>query len=136
MFDREAREDVDRVGDDEDDCFALQVRVAQRVQDLLEQLDVPVDQIEPALVGLAAKASGDANQIRVGGAVVAAIVDLLIAGDGGAVQQIERLALRHLLVGVEEMNLRDDRGALESESSIAAHASAAADDADFHGSGS
>ena len=64
IVDRQPGEDVDRVGDDEDDRVLLQAGGLERVEDLLEERDVAVDQIEPALVGLAAQAGGDARSGR------------------------------------------------------------------------
>ncbi len=64
--------------------------------------------------------------------VVSAGVDFLIAGDACAVHEIERLALGHLFVGVEEMDFADDGRALERESCVASDSAAAANDADFH----
>ena len=58
--------------------------------------------------------------------------DALIGGQAGAVQQIEGLALGHVLVGVDEANAADDAAALQGVRRHAADQTAAADDADFH----
>ena len=56
VIDRQAGEDIHRVGDDEDDCILLQSRGLEGVKNLLEEADVAIDQIQPALVGLSPQA--------------------------------------------------------------------------------
>ena len=58
--------------------------------------------------------------------------DALVAGQAGAVQQVEGLALGHVLVGVDQAHVADDAAALQGEGRHAADQAAAADDADFH----
>ena len=132
MVDRQPREHVHGIGDDEDDRVLLQPRALERIENLLEERDVAVDQIQPALIRLAAQPGGDADQIRIRAFLVPAGVDLLIAGDAGAVEQIERFALGHLFVGIEDVDFADDAGALQRERRVDPTLSAAADDADFH----
>ncbi len=81
-----------------------------------------------ALLGLAAQPGGDADEIRVGDLLVVPGVDLLIAGHARAVEQVERLARGHLLVGIEDVNFADDAGALKGKRRVATDPSAAADD--------
>ena len=131
VFDGEAGEDVDRVGNDEDDRVLPQADTFERVEDLLEQRDIAVDQIEPAFVRLSAEASGDDHHVAVGAAVVAAGVDFLIAGDAGAVEEVEGLAGGELLVGVEQVDFADDPGTLQGKRRVGADPAAAADDGDF-----
>jgi hypothetical protein len=49
------------------------------------------------------------------------------------VQEVERLALGHVRVGVENLDFGDDARTLQGERGVGADAAAAADDGDFHG---
>ena len=60
----EIRQHVDRVGDDQDDGVLLQPGRLDLAEDVQEELDVAVDQVEAALVGLAAQAGGDHDRRR------------------------------------------------------------------------
>ena len=63
-------------------------------QDAQEQIDVAIDQVEPALVGLAAQAGGDADHVARRHVLVAAGARSAGRPSAGAVQQVERLARR------------------------------------------
>ena len=73
---RQVGQHVDRVRDDEDDRVLLRARGLDLAEDVQEQLDVAVDQVEPALVGLAPEAGGDADEVALG--------DRLVAGRPGS----------------------------------------------------
>ena len=77
-------------------------------------------------------------QIRslVGNVLVAAGGDHLIGHQAGAVQQIERLAGGQLGIDVEQRDLAHDPAGLQGKRRARADQSAAADNADFHGSSS
>ena len=79
-----------------------------------EQLDVAIDQIEPAFVGLAPQAGGDADQIAVGNVFVAAGGDQLIGHQRRAVQQVERLPGGQVGIDVDQRDLADDAAHLQA----------------------
>ena len=58
---RHVRQDVDGVGDDEQDGVRRVLR--QRRHDLPEERDVPVQQVEPGLPGDLARAGGDDGEV-------------------------------------------------------------------------
>ena len=86
IIDRQPGEDVHRIGHDEDDRIFLQARGLERIQNLLEERDIAIDQIEPAFVGLSPQAGGDHDHVAVGAFLVIARIDFLIARDARAVQ--------------------------------------------------
>ncbi len=71
----------------------LQAGRGHLAEDAQEQLDVAIDQVEPALVGLAAQAGGDDDDVALGNRLVAGRADPLIGDQRGAVEQVEGLAL-------------------------------------------
>ncbi len=97
-----------------------------------EQIDVAIDQIEPAFVRLAAQAGRDADHVARRDLLVAAGANHLIGHERAAVQQVERLAGGQLGVDVEQRDLADDAAGLQGKARARADQSAAADDADFH----
>ena len=61
---RQVGQHVDRVRDDQHDRVAsCSPRLADLAQDAEEQIDVAVDQVEPAFVGLAPQAGRDADDV-------------------------------------------------------------------------
>src|SRR5205807_1332709 len=96
-----------------------------------EEIDVAIDEIKTALVGFAAQTGGDDDDIARGNIVHRAGADALVGAETGAVQQVERLALGHVLVGVDDAEVTGDAAALKRERRHAANQAAAADDADF-----
>ena len=102
-------------------------------ENAVEQCHVAVDQIQPALVGLAPQPGGDANQIAVGDLFVAAGVNYLVGRDRCAVHQIERLSFGHLGVYVQQGDFPDQLARLQGKCRTRADQSAAANNADFHG---
>ena len=103
-------------------------------EDAQEELDVAIDQVEPALVGLAAQAGRDDDHVAFGNGLVAGRADSLIGDQRGAVQQVEGLAADLVGVQVDQVDLADHAAALQGEGRGRADQAAAADDADFHGS--
>ena len=97
-----------------------------------EELDVAVDQVEPALVRLAAQAGRDDDHVALGNRLVAGRADPLVGDQRGAVQQVEGLAADLVGVQVDQVDLADDAAALKSKGRRRADQAAAADDADFH----
>ncbi len=100
---------------------------------LEEQLDVAIDQVEPALVRLAAQAGRDDDHVALGNRLVARRADPLIGDQRGAVEQVEGLAADLVGVQVDQVDLADHAAALQGEGRGRADQAAAADDADFHG---
>ena len=86
-------QDIDRVGNDQHDRVALEAGRLDLAEDVQEQLDVAIDQVEPALVGLAAQAGRDADEVALGNGLVAGRADPLIGDQRSAMQQVEGLAL-------------------------------------------
>ena len=109
-----------------------QARGLDAVENLHEQRDVAVDEVEARLVRFAAQAGGDEEEVAVRGASVIARVNFLVAGERAAVQEVERLAFGHVLVGVEDLQLGHEAAALQRKRRAGTHAAAAADDGDFH----
>ena len=125
-------EDVDGIGDDQHDRVLAHPGGADRRQDRAEELDVAVDEREPAFVGLAPQAGGDADHPGVGDVGIAARPDRLVGDRRGAVEEIERLAVGELGVGIDEDDLVDDPPELERETGRRADDPAATHDSDFH----
>src|SRR5207248_3707184 len=132
----EVGQHVDRVADDQDIRVVLEADLLDLVEDADEEVDVAADEVEAALVGLAAQAGGDDDDVAAGDLVHAAGADALVGDEAGAVEQVGRLALGEILVGVDEADAADDAAALQGERGRAADQATAADDADFHGSSS
>ena len=84
-------------------------------EDAQEQLDVAIDQVEPALVGLAAQAGRDDDDVALGNRLVAGRADPLIGDQRGAVEQVEGLAADLVGVQVDQVDLADHAAALQSE---------------------
>ncbi len=101
-------------------------------QNAAEQLDVAVDQVEAAFVGLAAQSRRDDDEIRVGGLLGAAAGDPLIGHERAAVHQIERLAVGQLAVHVDQGDLADHPPGLQREARAGTDESTAADDCHLH----
>ena len=127
-------QDIDRVGDDQHDGVALDAGRRGLAEDAQEQLDVAIDQVEPALVRLAAQAGRDDDDVALGNGLVAGRADPLIGDQRGAVEQVEGLAADLVGVQVDQVDLADHAAALQGEGRGRADQAAAADDADFHGS--
>ena len=104
---RQVRQDVDGVRDDQHDRLPLQTRRLDLAEDVQEQLDVAVDQVEPALVGLAPQAGGDADEVALGDRLVAGRPDPLVGHERGAVEQVEGLAPAEVGVDVDQVDLAD-----------------------------
>ncbi len=90
-FVRQVGEDVDRIGDDEDDCIARVAHAADLIENAREQIDVAIDQVQPALVRLAAQTGGDADHVAIGNVFIAARLNHLIGDERAAVHEIEAL---------------------------------------------
>ena len=60
---RQVGEHVDRVGHHQHDGVLLEAGLGDLAQDAQEQIDVAIDQVQPAFVGLAAQAGRDADQV-------------------------------------------------------------------------
>src|SRR5690606_7106415 len=106
--------------------------LADVYEDGREERDVAVDEVEARLVGFAAQAGGDDVDVAVGRGGVVAGGDALAADHRAAVQEIEGLAGGVVGVGVDELDVRDDAGALQGKRGVGSDAAAAADDGDFH----
>src|SRR5581483_8133861 len=89
-------EDVDGVADDKEVRALLQAGLLHLIEQAQEQIDIAIDEIEPALVGLAAQAGGDDDDLAVLDLCHVAGADALTADDAGAVQEVEGLALGEL----------------------------------------
>ncbi len=129
----QVRQHVDGVGNDQDDRRLLRPGGLDLAQDVQEQLDVAVDQVEPALVGLAAEAGGDADEVALGDRLVAGRPDPLVGRDRRPVEEVERLPPAEVGVDVDQVDPADDPAALQGERGTRADQPAAADDADLHG---
>ena len=115
VFPGEIGEDVDRVRHDEDDRVLLDARALEARDDAAEKRDVAVDQIEPRFVRLPAQAGGDADDVGIRAVCVIAGANHLVRAKGRAVQEVERLAFRRRLIGVEDEDFADDAAALQGE---------------------
>ena len=131
-FGGELGEDVDRVGDDEDDGGLFQSGLLEAVEDAVEEADVAVDEVEAGFVRLAAESGGDADEVGCRAIGVGAGVNALVGAVGSAVQEVEGFALGGGLVGVEDDEVFHDPGTLQGEGGATADAAAAADDGYFH----
>ena len=131
-FGGELGEDVDRIGNNEDDGALFQSGLLEAVEDAVEESDVAVDEIETGFVRLAAESGGDADEVGRRAVGVGACVDVLVGAIGRAVQQVEGLAFGGGLIGVEDDEVFHDPGALQGEGGATADAAAAADDGYFH----
>ena len=89
----------------------LDAGLADLGEDAEEQVDVAVDQVEPAFVRLAAQAGRDADHVARRDVLVAAGGDHLVGHARRAVQQVERLAGGQFGVDVEQGDLADDAAA-------------------------
>ena len=87
---------------------------------------------EARCIRLAAQAGGDEENVAVRGASVVARVNLLVAAERAAVQQVERLALGQVLVRIENLQLGHQAAALQRKRRAGTHAATAANDCDFH----
>ncbi len=128
----QARENIDRVRDDEDVGVLAQAGGLDALENLREQRDVAIDEVEARFVGLAAQAGGDEKKIAVRGPGVIAGVNLLVTGEGAAVEQVQRFAFGHFFIGVEDLDLRDQPAALQGERGARPDPPAPADYGDFH----
>src|SRR5439155_10618200 len=75
---------------------------------------------------------GDEVEVAVRGPRIITGVNPLVAGKCAAVKQIERFALGHVFVGIEDLDFRDESSALKGERSTGTHAATAADNGYFH----
>ena len=130
---RQIGQHIDRIADDDQVGVLLEAGRLDLIEQRQEQIDIAIDEVEPALVRLAAQAGGDDDDIAGRHIAHVAGADALVGDQAGAVQQVERLALGHVLVGVDEADAADDAAALQGIGRHAADQTAAADDADFHG---
>jgi hypothetical protein len=126
------REDVHGIRDHHHDGLLLQPGLLEAPQNAEEEGDIAVDEIEAGLVGLAAQAGGDADEVRIGAIGVRARLDVLVSGKGGAMHEVQRLALGGGLVGIEQRDLFYDPGALQGECRAGPDAPAPAYDCNFH----
>ena len=69
---RQIRQNIDRVRDHKHDRVAAITGAANLVENAAEQIDVAVDQVQPAFVRFAAQAGRDADQIAIGNVLVTA----------------------------------------------------------------
>ena len=60
---RQVRQHVHRVADDDEIGVVLEAGRLDLIEQRQEQIDVAVDEVEPALVGLAAQAGGDDDDV-------------------------------------------------------------------------
>jgi hypothetical protein len=102
------------------------------VENADEERHVAVDEVEARLIRLTAQAGRDQEDVAVGGAIVVTCVNLLVAAERSAVQQVERLTLGQILVRVEDLQLGHQSAALQRKRRARAHAATAANDCDFH----
>ena len=109
-------QDIDRVGDDQHDRVTLDAGRAGLTEDAEEQLDVAIDQVEPALVRLSAQAGRDDDNIALGDGLITRCADPLIGDQRGAMEQVEGLAADLVGVQVNQVDLADQATALQSES--------------------
>ena len=80
------RQHIDGITDNDEIGSFLELRLLHLVEDAGEQIDVAVDEVEPAFVGLAAQAGGDNDDVAVGDVAHVARVDALIGDQAGAMQ--------------------------------------------------
>src|SRR5439155_16024214 len=102
------------------------------VKNLDEEGDVAIDEIETGFVGFAAEAGGNEENVAVGGVVVIACVNLVVAGESAAVVQVERFAFSKVFIGVEQLNLCHQPSALKCVSCARANSSPSTDNRHFH----
>ncbi len=108
-------QDVDRVGHHQEDRLALEPRPLHLAEDIQEQLDVAIDQVKPAFVGLTPQAGGDQDQVALGDCLIAGSANALVGDERRAVQQVERLALAQVGVDVDQIDRADDPAALQGK---------------------
>ena len=100
--------DARRGGFVEYDGPVFEARGVDRIEDVPKQIDVAIDQIEPAFVRLAAQPGGDADHVAIGHVLVSAGRDDLIGRARSAMQQVERLPLGRFFVEVQQGDLAHD----------------------------
>src|SRR5262249_6329483 len=86
---------VDRIADNDKIRVVFKARLFDFIEDTEKEIDIAVDQIQPAFVGLAAQASGNDDDIARRDVAVITGADALVGDETGAVQEIEGLALGH-----------------------------------------
>ena len=128
QLERHVRENVHRVRHHQQD--ALVVALRDLGDDGLEDAHVLVHEVEARLAGLLVRAGRDDDDGRVGRVVVVARVDVHGAGEGHAVRDVERLALRAVAVDVDEHHLGEQLALHERERRGGSH-EPASDDGDL-----
>ena len=129
---REVGEHIDGVAHHNEVSVLLQARRLDLIEQREEEIDVTIDEIEPALIGLTAQAGGDDDHIAACDFTHIARADANVRGQTHAVQQLGGVAESRVLVGIDEAKAADRAAALKRVSGTAADQSAAADNADFH----
>ena len=102
------------------------------LQNLHKQRHVPIDQIKPGFFGFSAQPCGDQENVAIRRASIITCIDFVVSRQGAAVMKVQRLALRQVLVGIEDLDLRDQCAALQSISHARTHTTPAADHSNFH----
>ena len=108
------RQDIDRVGNDQHDRVALDAGRGGLAEDAQEELDVAIDQVEPALVRLAAQAGGDDDDVAFRDRLISRRPDPLIGDERRAVEQVKGLSAHLVGVQVDQVDLADDARRIEA----------------------
>jgi len=125
-------EHVHGIGYHNHDRLALEPRGGGLLENRQKELDVAIDQVQPALIGLAPQSGRNHDDVARGDEFVTAGADPLVGRQRGAVEQVERLAGGELGVGVDQVDGRNDPAALEREGRRGPHQPTAADDTASH----
>ena len=129
---RQLREDVHRVGNHKNQDVPPHARRPDALEDLRKQRNIPVDQVQPRFVRLPPQPRRDQEHIAIGRARVIARVNPLVGREGGAMQEIQRFALRQGGGGIEQLDFADNPAALQRKGRAGTHAATAANDRYFH----
>src|ERR1043166_8882775 len=102
------------------------------VENSHEERDVAIDEIEARLIRLAPQSRRDEKDFAVRRAIIIARINFLIATKRAAVQQVERFALRHVFVGIEDLDFSDESATLQRERRARTDAATPANDRYLH----
>ncbi len=129
----EMGEHINRIAHDDQIRILLQAGRLYLVEQTKEQIDVAIDQIEPALLGLAAQAGR--NDDDVAGRDIAHVAgsDALVRNQTSTMKKVGGHALGHAFISVDYADTTDHAAALKGIGRHAADQAAATDNGDFHG---
>ncbi len=129
---RQISQHVDRIGDDHHDRLSRKAGGLEGIQDGHKQVDVAVDQIQPAFVRFPPQPGGDADHVAVHHLLVVPRCDHLVGRAGPAVQQVQRLSGGQIGIHVQEGDLADHASQLQGKCRAGTNQTTTANDADLH----